>query len=67
MNLAGYWIANVMSDILKCYVPMIFIMVLSVIFGVSIADFWVMFVLFPWAIVPFSYMTSFFFTNDTVA
>jgi len=67
MSLTGYWIANILSDIVKCYVPMIFILVLSALFQVNDPGVWVILMLFPWAIVPFSYMTSFIFTSDTVA
>lgn len=67
MSLTGYWIANILSDIVKCYVPMIFILILSWLFSVNDPGVWVIFLLFPWAIVPFSYMTSFLFTSDTVA
>ena len=67
MSLTGYWIANVMSDILKCYVPVALILILAVIFKANDTGVWVVFMLYPWAIVPFSYMTSFLFTSDTVA
>ena len=67
MSLKAYWIANILSDILKCYLPMFCFLILSSIFGISVKDVWVIFMIFPWAIVPFSYMTSFLFTSDTVA
>lgn len=67
MSMSGYWIANVISDIVKCYVPMIIILALAFIFKVNEPGVWVIFLLFPWAIVPFSYMTSFLFSSDTIA
>ena len=67
MSLTGYWLANVMSDILKCYVPMIMILILAIIFDANDEGVWVTFMLYPWAIVPFSYVMSFLFTSDTVA
>ena len=67
MSLTGYWIANIMSDIIKCYVPVALILLLSWLFDANDPGVWVIFMLYPWAIVPFSYMTTFLFTSDTMA
>ena len=67
MSLFGYWAANLMADIVKAYVPIGLILLLSQISGVWYPGTWVLFALFPWAVVPFSYTTSFLFSSDTVA
>ena len=67
MSLTGYWAANIMSDIIKCYVPVALILLLAWIFDANDPGVWVIFMLYPWAIVPFSYMTTFLFTSDTMA
>ena len=56
-----------MADIVKAYVPIGLILLLSQISGVWYPGTWVLFALFPWAVVPFSYTTSFLFSSDTVA
>jgi hypothetical protein len=40
---------------------------LSFIFGTNYAGVWVLFLLLPWALVHFTYVTSFLFNNDTNA
>lgn len=67
MNIAGYWISNTIADITKAYVPMLLILLISKLFDLSYEGCWVMFLLYPWAIVMFSYVFSFFFTSDTSA
>ena len=67
MSLTGYWVANIMSDIIKCYVPVVLILLLAWLFDANDPGVWVLFVLYPWAIVPFSYMTTFLFSSDTMA
>lgn len=67
MNLGGYWTSNTIADITKAYVPMFLIIVLTWIFETNYEGVWVLYLLFPWAIVMFSYMFSFFFTSDTSA
>ena len=67
MSLTGYWLANIMSDIIKCYVPVALILLLSWIFSANDPGVWVLFMLYPFAIVPFSYMTTFLFSSDTSA
>ena len=67
MSMCGYWAANVLSDILAAYVPIILIITLNVIFSLDVEDGWVFLVLYPLAVIPFSYTTSFLFTDDTTA
>ena len=67
LNLAAYWSANFFIDFLK----------LELVVGVSIISFqiaklkyltaWITFLLFPMAVIPFTYVTSFFFTSLSAA
>jgi hypothetical protein len=67
MNLPAYWISNMIADICKIYVPILFIVITSFCFKLDGDGVWILFLLFPPAIVPFTYATSFLFTNDTRA
>jgi len=49
------------GDILKTYVPIIIILILSAVFKLTYDGVWVLLILYPIAIVPFTYITSFFF------
>ena len=67
MSLSAYWISNMISDIIKVYIPLVLMIILSFIFGTNYAGVWVLVLLLPWALVPFTYITSFLFSNDTNA
>jgi ATP-binding cassette, subfamily A (ABC1), member 3 len=67
MSLPAYWISNLVADVLKVYVPIVLIVLLSVAFGSNYPGVWVVFMILPWGLVPFTYLTSFMFTNDTNA
>ena len=67
MSLFGYWAANLFSDIVKASIPISIILLLCWAIGVWYDGVWVLFCLFPFAVVPFSYVTSFLFSSDTVA
>ena len=67
VSLPAYWISNLISDIAKTYFPIVIILLLTVIFDLQYDGVWILLMLYPLAIVPFTYITSFFFTNDTVA
>lgn len=64
MSLAGYWSSNLIFDILMAYIPILLIIALTFIFDKHYEGIWVLFLLFPPAIVPFTYVTSFFFKSD---
>lgn len=63
----AYWTSNLISDIIKTYIPIGLILALQNIFGISVEDAWVSMLVYPIAIVPFTYVTSFMFTSDSVA
>lgn len=67
MNLPAYWMSNMIADIVKVYIPIILTIACSYAFSVNYEGVWVLLLLFPLAIVPFSYVTTFLFTNDTKA
>ena len=65
MSLAGYWASNLIFDIMMAYIPICLIILLTFVFNnVSYQGIWVLFLLFPPAIVPFTYVTSFLFSSD---
>ena len=69
MNLAGYWASNLITEALVSYIPILMIIALIFIFNKEeeFQDCWILLLLYPIAIVPFSYVSSFFFKDDIVA
>lgn len=67
VNLIGYWGSNMISDLIKAYIPIFFIILFSALFDLQYKGVWAIFLMFPLAIVPFTYVTSFVFVNDTIA
>jgi hypothetical protein len=67
MSLASYWLSNMMADIIKVYIPIFMIMLLSLVFDANYDGVWVLYLLYPLALVPFTYVTSFLFTKDSTA
>jgi len=61
MSLIGYWTSNLIFDIFMAYIPIGLIILLMFAFGKFYDGVWVLFVLFPPAIVPFTYVSSFIF------
>ena len=67
VSLPAYWASNMIADIVKTYVPIFIILILQVIFDLQYDGVWELIILYPLVIVPFTYVTSFLFTGDTVA
>ena len=67
VSLPAYWISNLVSDIVKSYVPIFIILILTVAFNLEYDGVWELLIIYPAVIVPFTYITSFLFTGDTVA
>ena len=67
VSLPAYWASNMISDIAKTYVPILVIIILQYVLSVDYDGVWILLMLFPIAIIPFTYVTSFIFTSDTVA
>lgn len=64
MSVAGYWASNILFDIFMAYVPISLIIMLTFVFDKTYNGVWVLYLLFPPAIVPFTYVTSFMFSSD---
>jgi len=67
MSLPSYWLSNMIADMIKLYIPIGIIILISVIFNANYTGVWVLFMLLPPALVPFTYVTSFLFTKDSTA
>lgn len=67
MSLTGYWMSNLIFDILMAYIPVGLIILLMFAFGKFYQGVWVLFLLFPPAVVPFTYVSSFIFSSDITA
>lgn len=67
MSLPAYWISNMIADIIKVYIPVLMMLLTSIAFNVNYPDIWILFLLLPLALVPFSYVTTFLFASDTSA
>lgn len=64
MSLSGYWGSNLAFDIIMAYIPILLIILLMNVFSVNYEGAWVLFLLYPPAIVPYTYVTSFLFKSD---
>jgi hypothetical protein len=64
MSLSGYWSSNVIFDIVMAYVPILLIIMLTFVFNKTYKGVAVLFLLYPPAIVPFTYVQSFLFKSD---
>jgi len=67
VSLPAYWMSNMISDVVKTYIPIFIILILQYVFSSAYEGVWLLLLCYPIAIVPFTYVTSFFFTSDTVA
>ena len=64
MSLAGYWTSNIVFDIFMAYVPIGLIILFSMAFDKNYRGVWALFLLYPPAIVPYTYVWSFLFSSD---
>ena len=67
VSLPAYWISTIIADVVKTYIPVIIIILLTIAFDLQYEGVWQLIMLYPIVIVPFTYITAFFFTSDTVA
>ena len=47
MSLPSYWLSNMIADIIKVYIPIIMIILISVIFDSNYDGVWILFMLLP--------------------
>ena len=64
MSLAGYWGSNLIFDIVMAYIPITLIILLTFLFDKNYEGVWLLFLLYPLAIVPYTYVCSFAFSSD---
>ena len=64
MSLSGYWSSNIIFDIVMAFIPILLIIGLTFLFNKHYQGIWVLFLLYPFAVVPFTYVTSFLFKSD---
>ena len=67
MQLKAYWMGNFIFDCLKFYVTVLVTVGIFFGFEMGYEAAWVTYMLIPFAIVPFTYVTSFCFTVDSAA
>ena len=67
MSLAGYWASNIIFDIMMAYIPIGLIIMLTFVFNKQYEGVWLLLLLYPPAIVPYTYVTSFIFKSDITA
>jgi len=67
MNKASYWMSNYVFDLARLFVTVIFAIAFLYIFDVGIKYAWLFLLLFPFAMVPYTYVTSFLFSDENGA
>jgi ATP-binding cassette subfamily A (ABC1) protein 3 len=67
MSLPAYWLTNMVFDVVKGIIPSIIVIGLMYAFGLNYDDQWILFLLYPLAVIPFTYVTSFFFSSENIA
>ena len=67
MQLKAYWIGNFIVDFLKVQLT-IFVFIFSFnYYDINLDYAWITYILSPFGIIPFTYVTSFIFTSDSAA
>ena len=67
MQLKAYWVANFIFDFIK-FQPTIFItLALFRIYNMNVNAAWTVYLMFPFGILPFTYVTSFLLTEEGAA
>lgn len=67
MKLSAYWIGNFLFDLSKMSVTIFVTIATNYIMDIGLQSSLIMFALFPFAVLPFSYCLSFVFTADSAA
>ena len=67
MSLTHYWVSNFIADLIKIYIPISIIILLSVAFKTNFPGAAALLCILPFALVPFTYANSFLFKDDTSA
>ena len=67
MNKLGYWLANLCFDTLKALIPSSVVIGLIYAFDLSYPYVWLIFLLTPLGLIPFTYCSSYLFHNEHLA
>jgi ATP-binding cassette, subfamily A (ABC1), member 3 len=67
MSLPAYWVSNLIFDIFRGMVPSAIVIGLIYAFDLNYPCTWLLFILYPVGVVPFTYVMSFLFTSENVA
>ena len=67
MNLSSYWVSNYIFDLIKSYITISTILILMEIFNIHYDYVWIAFLLYPLALIPFTYVCSFILVNENFA
>lgn len=67
MSILAYWLSNYMFDIFRACVLSACTIGLVHYFNVKLEIIWVLLLEYPFALVPFTYCTSFFFKKESTA
>ena len=67
MSRKAYWIVNFLFDLLKTLLVSGMIILLIKVYNLDFPDAWTLLLAYPFAIVPFTYVTSFLFSKESTA
>jgi ATP-binding cassette, subfamily A (ABC1), member 3 len=67
MSLTAYWISNLIFDLFKALIPSAIVIGLIYAYSLDWANTWLLFILYPVGVIPFTYVSSFLFSSETVA
>lgn len=67
MHSLAYWLTNSLFDLIKLEFTAVVSIVLFRLFNLDYSAVWLPFLMFPFAIVPFSYVLSFAFSDESSA
>jgi ATP-binding cassette subfamily A (ABC1) protein 3 len=67
MSKLSYWSANYSFDLIKAYFPTLVAIAFLYIYSLELDYAWLLIFLFPLAIVPYTYVTSFLFSDEVSA
>ena len=67
MSAKAYWLINFLFDLLKTLLVSGTIILLIHLFELDFPDSWTLLLAYPFAIVPFTYASSYAFTKESVA
>jgi ATP-binding cassette subfamily A (ABC1) protein 3 len=67
MRLGAYWVSNIIFEVFKAMIPCMLTLGFMKLYGLLYSNIWLSFLIYPLAITPFTYATSFLFEKETLA